>query len=160
MDQPVLWVSLVATAAVAMGVRLVVGRPLWRRRARAVPAWELGVAAVMVAALVFHCAAMFFADWVDAVPLAEGPAAAVRDLGPASQAAYWLPSVGLVIALRRVWAPALALLVVTLVGVGYTMFVPHSLTTHLAWITAAAVTLVTITAALVARPGREAQGAG
>lgn len=160
MDQPVLWVTLVVMAAVAMVLRLVAGRPLWRGRARAIPGWELGVAAVMVAALVFHCAAMFFPDWVDAVPFAEGPAASVRALGPASQVAYWLPSVGVVIALRRVWPPALGLLVVALVGVGYTMFVPHSLTTHLAWITAAALTLVTIAAGLVTRVGREAQDTG
>ncbi|MEJ7756214.1 MAG: hypothetical protein WKF83_07705 [Nocardioidaceae bacterium] len=32
------------------------------------------MAAIAVAVLVFHCAAMFFADWVDAVPFAEAPA--------------------------------------------------------------------------------------
>lgn len=159
MEQPALWTTLVAIAAVAMVARLVAGRPLWRRRARAIPGWELGIAAVMVVALVFHCAAMFFADWVDAVPFAEGPAEAVRDLGPASQVAYWLPSVGVVIALRHVWTPALGLLVVALVGVGYTMFVPHGLTTHLAWMTAAALTLVMIAAGLVARSEPEVHGA-
>jgi hypothetical protein len=160
MGQPVLWSTLVAIATVAMGVRLAVGRPLWRRHARAVPAWELAVAAVMVVTLVFHCAAMFFADWVDAVPFAEGPAAAVRAMGPVSQAAYWLPSLVLVITLRRVWPPALGLLVVTLVGVGYTMFVPHALSVHLAWIAASAIALVLIMAGLVTRTDRETQPAG
>lgn len=95
---------------------------------------------------------MFFADWVDAVPFAEAPAAAVRDLDSlASEVSYWVPAVALVIALRQVWVwpPAVALLVVTLGGVGYTMFVPHALTTHLAWLAAAVVTLVLLGTALV-----------
>lgn len=119
------------------------------------------MAAVMAAALVFHCAAMFFAGWVDAVPFAEQPAVAVRDLDSlASEVAYWVPAAGLVIALRRVWPPALGVLVVTLVGVGYTMFVPHSLSTHLAWIAAATITLVMVAAGLVTMRGRVAQPAG
>ncbi len=117
------------------------------------------MAAIAVAVLVFHCAAMFFADWVDAVPFAEAPADAVRALGPASQVAYWVPAVALVTALRRVWPPALGLLIVTLVGVGYTMFVPHALTTHLAWLGAAVGSLVLIATALVFPLRREGQAA-
>lgn len=105
--------------------------------------------AAAVAVLVFHCATMFFADWVDAVPFAEASADVVRALGPASQVAYWVPALALVIALRRVWPPALALLIVTLVAVGYTMFVRHPLSTHLAWLGAAAGILVLILTALV-----------
>ncbi len=94
--------------------------------------------------------AMFFSDWVAAVPFAEAPADAVRDLDSvASEVAYWVPAGALVIALRRVWPPALLLLVVTLVGVGYTMFVPHALTTHLTWLAAAVVSLILIATALV-----------
>lgn len=101
---------------------------------------------------------MFFADWVNAVPFAEAPAAAVRDLDSlASEASYWVPAAALVIAQRRVWPPALVLLVVTLVGVGYTMFVPHPLTTHLAWLAAAVVTLMLINTALVFPVRREGQ---
>lgn len=160
MDQPVFWGVLAATAVVGMGLRLVARRPLWRRRSRAVPPRELAVAGVMVAALVFHCAAMFFADWVNALPLADEPARSVRALGLASQVAYWVPAVGLVVALRRVWSPVLVLLAATLVGVGYTMFVPHALATHLAWIAAAAITLGMISAALVAPLRRQSPAAG
>jgi hypothetical protein len=156
MNQPVFWVSLVVIAVVAMGLRLRAGRPLWQGRTSEISAGEMAVAGVMAVALIFHCAAMFFAGWVDAVPFAEGPAAAVRDLdGRVSQVAYWVPALGLVIALRRVWLPALVLLIVTLVGVGYTMFVPHGLTTHLAWIAAATIALVTIVAGLISRAGSQ-----
>ncbi len=158
MDQPIYWGVLAATAIVLAGVRLAARRPLWRSRSSAVPTGDLVVAVVAVAVLVFHCAAMFFAGWVDAVPFAEAPAAAVRDLDSlASEVSYWVPAAALVIALRRVWPPALVLLVVTLVGVGYTMFVPYPLTTHLAWLAAAVVTLVLINTALVFQVRREGQ---
>jgi hypothetical protein len=150
MEQPAYWVALTAAALVAMGVRLVARRPLWRQRSTRIRPRELALGAVVVTALVFHCAAMFFADWIDAVPFADGPASAVRTLGLSSQVTYWVPAVALVVCLRRVWAPALAVLTAVLLGVGYTMFVPHSLNTHLMWLAAAAITLVVIAAALVA----------
>ncbi len=156
MDQPVYWGILTAVALIGTGVRLVARRPLWRQRSSVIPPQELAAAAVMVAALVFHCATMFFADWVNALPLVEGPASAVRELGLISQVTYWVPAAVLVVAVRRVWLPALVLLTVTLVGVGYTMFLPHSLTTHLAWLAAAATMVVTIAAGLVAPLRREA----
>ncbi len=156
MDQPIYWGVLAATAVIGAGARLAARRPLWPRRARAVPTGELVVAATAVALLVFHCAAMFFADWVDAVPFSEAPAAAVRDLDSlVSEVAYWVPAGALVIALRRVWPPALLLLGVTVVGVGYTMFVPHALTTHLAWLAAAGVSVVLVATALVLPARRE-----
>lgn len=158
MDQPIYWGALAATAIVLAGARLVARRPLWRSRSRAISTGDLVVAVIAVAVLVFHCSAMFFADWVDAVPFAEAPAAAVRNLdGLVSEVSYWVPAAALVVALRRVWPPALALLVVTLVGVGYTMFVPHSLTTHLAWLAAAVVTVVLTSTALVSPVRRDGQ---
>lgn len=107
------------------------------------------MAVVMVVVLIFHCAAMFFADFVDALPGAKALASAVRDLGLVSQVLYWVSAAALTVALRRIWPPALALLTIALVGVGYTMFVPHSLTSHLAWIAGAAISLVMIAVALV-----------
>lgn len=150
MDQPIYWGLLLATASVLVGARLAARRPLWRSHSSAISTGDLVVTVTAAAILAFHCAAMFFADLVDAVPFAEAPAAAVRDLDSlASEVSYWVPAVALVIALRRVWPPAVALLVVTLGGVGYTMFVPHALTTHLAWLAAAVVTLVLLATALV-----------
>jgi hypothetical protein len=111
----------------------------------------------MLTMLGFHCAAMFLPVLVDAVPLSRSLAEAVRSLGPVSQVAYWVPALGAVIALRRVWPPALASLVLSLVGVGVTMFVPHSLTTHLAWIAAAVASLVVISSALVTLESKPTQ---
>lgn len=157
MDHPLFWGVLAVTAGVGGAVRLAARRPLWPRHSRAVSTPDLVVAALTLAVLAFHCAAMFFADWVDAVPFAEAPADAVRAQGLVSQVAYWVPGVGLAIALRRIWSPALGLLVVTLVGVGYTMFVPHPLATHLAWLGAAVLTVVLIATALVSRLPQESR---
>ena len=159
MGEPVLWGVLLATALVGAALRMVAQRPLWPRHSCSISPLELAAAGVAVTVLMFHCAAMFFAGWVDAVPLAGTPARAVRSLGVVSQVAYWLPAVGLVIALRRLWPPALGLLGVTLIGVGVTMFSPHSLTTHLAWLASAVVTVVLIATLLVAPPGRGSQRA-
>lgn len=155
MDRPWYWGTLAAVAFVGLLVRLAARRPLWPRKARAVPPIELAVAAVAVAALVFHCGAMFFASWVDAIPFAEPAADAVRALGLVSQVAYWLPAAAAVLALRRVWAPALVTLLVTLVGVGLTMFLSYPLDMHLAWIAASMVTLVLIGTILVTRGGQK-----
>ncbi len=153
-DEPVLWGVLLATAVVAAALRMVARRPLWPRHSCRVTPVELAAVGVAITALAFHCAAMFFAGWVDAVPLAETPARMVRSLGVVSQVAYWLPAAGLVVVLRRLWPPALGLLSVTLVGVGITMFFPHSLTTHLAWLASAVVTVVLTATFLLAPSGR------
>ena len=159
MDEPVYWTVLLVIAVAAAGARLALGRPLWPRRSSALRPWELVAAAVSLLALVFHCAAMFFAEWVDAVPSLEEPAASVRALGTVSQAAYWVPAVLLVVATRRVWPPVLALMGLALAGVGATMFWPFELSTHLGWIAAAVVAIAAVAAGFVARPAPSEPGA-
>ena len=146
MNEPIFWAVLAVIAIGSASTRLVARRPLWPGRSSAFRPWELTMAGVSILVLVFHCAAMFFADWLDVVPFSAAPAAVVRTLGPESQALLGT-GLTLVIASRRVWLPALSLLVVTLVGVGVTMFWPFELTTHLAWLAAA---VITISAGLVA----------
>jgi hypothetical protein len=117
-----------------------------------VPRGELAITAVAGLALVFHCASMFFAPWTDALPGGRPLGEAVRALEAASQAAYWVPAVALVLALHRVWWPGPALLAVTLVGVGVTMFWSTPLTTHLAWLAAAVLAVSFVMGALVGSP--------
>jgi len=128
-----------------------------------VPPHVLAVAAVAAAALVFHCAVMFFAPWTDAVPGLQPPGAVIRAMGPASRWAYAVPSAVLVLALLRVWWPAPALLAVTLTGVGVTMYGRFTLETHLAWLAALIVVGVLITTNLLsgrrAGPGSATQAA-
>ena len=149
MGQPFFWSGLLALSLLGMGARALLRRPLLPHLARSLAPWEALLATGSLLVLVFHCMAMFFASWVDLVPPLQQPAAAVRALGTASEVSYWAPSALLLLSLRRVWWPAPAVLAVALVGVGYTMFVPHALWTHLWWIAAAVVIVVVITAGLV-----------
>lgn len=149
MEQPIFWSVLLGVAVLGGAARWRAGRPIWARRAVPVPAVWLAVAALAVLALVFHCGAMFFAPWTDAVPGARGAGEVVRAMGTASRWAYWVPAVVLVVALRRVWWPGLLVLVAALLGVGITMYGPYSLPTHLAWLAAVIVAGVAMSAMLV-----------
>lgn len=152
MEQPIFWSALLAVAALAMAVRLRNGAPLLPRHATPVGRAGLLVAGLSALVLVFHCAAMFFGPWVDAIPGAQAPADAVRSMGAISQLSYWLPATMLVLALLRVWWPGLLLLITTLAGVGVTMYWPYALTTHLAWLAAVIVVGSAISAALLSPP--------
>ncbi|MDJ0339746.1 hypothetical protein [Cryobacterium sp. PH31-O1] len=136
MNQPFLWGALLAFAIVAGALRLVVGHPLLRSRSVRVGPLGAAVALVSGLLLVFHCAAMFFGPWINALPLLQAPADMVRSMGVGSEIAYWVPAALLVLAWRRVWWPALAALAVAVVGVGVTMYWPYPLAVHLAWLTA------------------------
>lgn len=156
MNQPVYWGVLLGIAGLVGLARLVSGGPLLRRQAVSLRGAELLVAGAAVLALVFHCASMFFAPLTDALPGGRALGDSVRGMGPASQWAYWLPAVGLLLSLRRVWWPGPALLAASLAGVGYTMYWPSTLNTHLGWLAAAVVTVVLVTAALVGHRSGEA----
>lgn len=152
MDHPIFWSALLAVAVLTTAVRLRTGAALLPRHATPVGRAGLLVAALSVLVLVFHCAAMFFGPWVDAIPGAQAPADAVRSMGTISQLSYWVPAGALVLALLRVWWPGLLLLVTTLTGVGVTMYWPYALTTHLAWLAAAIVVGALVSVALLSPP--------
>ena len=149
MNQPFYWSILVGAAVATAAARLAVGRPLLPRRAVPLTRTEFAVAVISLVALVFHCAAMFFAPWTDALPGGEFLGEPIRELGTVSQWTYWLPAGALLLAVRRLWWPAPVVLAVALAGVGITMFWPYSLVTHLAWLAAAALAWVFTAGALV-----------
>lgn len=145
----VYWALLLAVALIGIVARFVHGSPLFPRRALRLHYVERAVAIAALLALGFHCAAMFFSPVVDAIPGLQGPASAIRALGPVSQIAYWAPAVIIVIALRRVWLPAIAAESAALLVVGITMFGPFALAIHLAAIAAAIAVMVAVGVALV-----------
>jgi len=154
-NQPFLWGGLLALAIIAGVVRALLGRPFLLERAVGLGSPARTVAVLSAAALVFHCAAMFFTPWVNAIGFLRPLAAGVNAMGVASQIAYWAPAALLLLAWRRVWWPALTVMAVALAGVGVTMYWPYPLPVHLSWLTAVIVAGVFISTALVgprARP--------
>ncbi len=149
MNQPVYWSALLALALTMVAARLRHGAPLLRSRSTVLGPVRSAVAVLSVAALVFHCTAMFFAAWVNAVPGAQAPADAVRALGSVSSWAYCIPAVALLVVLRGTWWPAWVVLAAGLLGVGVTMFAGYSLNAHLAWIALTVIALAFHAAALV-----------
>lgn len=141
------WTFLVVIAALGIAVRLSHGQPLLRRRAVRFALLELALAIAALIALGFHCAAMFFPAFVDAIPRMQAPAQAIRRLGAASQAAYWIPAALLIVALRRAWWLAVIAEAAALLAVGVTMYGSFTLAVHLVAI--AAVVALTVAVAVV-----------
>ncbi|TFD47847.1 hypothetical protein E3T55_14960 [Cryobacterium frigoriphilum] len=156
MNQPFLWGGLLAFAITAGVVRAVRGRPFLPGRAVALGPVEHTVAVLSTVALIFHCSAMFFGPWVNVVAFLRPLAAEVNNMGIASQIAYWVPAALLLLAWRRVWWPGLALLALTLVGVGVTMYWPYPLGVHLWWLAAVIVAGVFVGSALTGPRARRA----
>lgn len=164
-DQPVFWTSVSAGAVLLVALQLRRGRPLLEARSTPLTRKEYLTTATSAAALVFHCATMFFAPWVDVVPGTQSAAVAVRALGTTSQFAYWLPAAALVLSLRRLWWPAVVVLVSSLLGVGATMFTTAmfttaTLTVHLGWLAAAVLTTVVAVTGLTGAGRLRADGTG
>lgn len=150
------WFSLAVLPAAGLIARFSFGQLPFAPLAYRLRPIELLLAVGALVALGFHCSAMFFPAEVEAIPGLEDPAEAVADLGTASQLAYWLPAVVLLVGLRRVWLPALAALTAVLVVVGVTMFWSFGLSAHLAAIAAAVTITIAIAAGLVRAPAGRA----
>ncbi|MEO5609723.1 MAG: hypothetical protein ABIQ61_14755 [Ornithinibacter sp.] len=123
-------VLILAGLALALAARLVLtGLP--RRSAVALgtgPAVLLGVG---VLGLVGHCAAMFYRNLTLAIPGTGGYVDAVNGMGLTSKVLYAVPALLVLIALRRLPVPALAVLTLAFAVVGVTMYDGSALTTHL-----------------------------
>lgn len=154
MLRPGFFAVLAAVSVVILLARLVRGDPLLPSRARVMRPGDLGLFGVSLAALVFHCAAMFSPDVVASLGL-DAPAAIARDLNdPIGQVAYWVPAVTLVVSIRGLWWPAPVLLSVAAFAVGWTMYAGFTLNEHLATIAFAVITIALITASLMNMPAR------
>ena len=139
--------GLLAIPAVAIALRLTTALP--SRRAHTMPGLDLALLVVGAGGLVFHCTAMFFPAQTALVPGTGPAAAAVNDFGTASMLLFVAPSVLVLVALRRVWLPALVVLAGTLAAVGITMYVGSPLDLHLSTIAAAVLVLSSVAAGLL-----------
>lgn len=148
-------VLILAVLALALAARLVLTGPP-RRSAVALgtaPGVLLGVG---VLGLVGHCAAMFYTDLTQAVPGTSGYVGAVNGMGLASKVLYAVPALLVLIALRRLPVPALAVLSLAFAVVGVTMYDGSALTTHLTAILFSVLSLAACLAGWVLLPHRDA----
>lgn len=140
---------LLAIPAVAFALRLTTALP--SRRAHTMSGLDLALLVLGAVGLVFHCTAMFFPEQTALIPGTDPAAAAVTDFGTASMLLFVAPSVLVLVALRRVWPPALVVLALTLAAVGITMYNGSPLDLHLSTIAAAVLVLSSVTAGLLRR---------
>jgi len=150
----VYWPTLAIVVAVVVALRALLRRPLVPRFARTLDAGSVIIAVVCLAALAYHCVAMFFPRSIEPLPLLSSHARSIRSLQLGSELAYWIPSAALILALRGVWLPALGVLSLALVAVGWTMFDGYGLHVHLGAIVAFVMVALIVTAGLVGSPTR------
>jgi len=150
-NEPLFWAGLLGLALFAVSVRALRGRPFLPGRAVSLGPVARTLAVLGAIALVFHCSAMFFAPWVSAVAPLRPLVMHVNAMGVASQVAYWVPAAALLVAWRRVWWPALVLMVALFAGVGVTMYWPYPLIVHLSWLAAVIIAGVGVSTALTGR---------
>lgn len=140
-------VGLLAVPVLALVLRLTTALPV--RRARQVSVLDVVLLVLGAVGLAFHCVAMFFPDQTALVPGTDAAAAAVNAFGTASILLYAVPSLLVLVALRRVWPLALVVLAGSLAAVGITMYAGSPADLHLATIALAVVVLSGVAATLV-----------
>lgn len=144
-------ISLAIVVAVILGLQLLPGVP--RRRAAArVSGVGIVVSLAGVAGLGLHCAAMFNRPLLEAIPGTEIVVRQINELSMVSILWYVVPSLLLLIGLRRQRPAVMAVLAVLLVVVGVTMFDDGPLALHLASIFAFVVVLSAVLALFLLPP--------
>lgn len=105
-----------------------------------------------VLGLTFHCGAMFYRSAVQLLPGTNSAVSNINSLGPVSVVAFTVPAALLIVGLRRIRPPALALIVLALGAVGSTMYDGGPLTAHLTAIFATIALLAVCAATLIEGP--------
>lgn len=147
-------VALGLAVALLLAARLLLaGLPL-RGRATTLTLSEIGLVGVGLAALTFHCAAMFFTSVAERIPGTGDVIDDIRALGTASVFWYAAPAVLVLVGLRRLHWVALIVLVVALLSVGVTMYNGGPLGQHLFALFVGVVALAATLASLVQPPSR------
>jgi len=149
------WPTLAVVAGAILALRALMGRPLLHRFARPLDTVSAIILVIAGAALAFHCAAMFFPRPVEVLPLLSTHARSIRGLQLGSELAFWVPAGVAIVALRMVWFPALAVLTLSLVAVGWSMFDGRGLMVHLGAIAVSVVVGLTVVAGMLGSPTEE-----
>lgn len=137
-----------AVASLATVRLLVPGLPL-SGRTTTLRFTEVVVVGVGLAALAFHCVAMFFPDVAERLPATAGAISDIRGLDTASIVWYGAPALLVMFGLRRLHRGALTVIAVALLSVGVTMYNGGPLDQHLFVLFIGVVSLAAVLAVLV-----------
>lgn len=121
-------------------------------RARSFSGVDTVLVIIGTAGLILHCGAMFYRSVIAAVPGMEGYIHTVNQLGFGSVTLFVIPSLILLVGLRRQQRLAVTLLCLALVAVGITMYDRGPLGIHLTTIFVSATLLAFTLALFVHRP--------
>jgi hypothetical protein len=145
-------VTLGLAVASIFGSRLLLrGLPLPGRAIR-LAFVEVGLVGLGLAALAFHCSAMFFTSFTRRLPGSASAIDDIRDLGNVSLVWYAVPALMVLCGLRRLHRGALIAIAASFLAVGVTMYNGGPLNQHLLTIWVGVVLIAAVMATLVRPP--------
>jgi len=147
--------ALAVTVAVVFLLRLALPQLPLRTLAVRLTAVDAILLVVGVAGLVFHCTAMFARGLFDPLPAIQPAVQMVNSSGAVGVILFVIPATLVVVALRRQQRAAVAVIAVSLLAVGVTMYLVGSVAVHLVMIFAATVLTAAVVAAFTIAPWRE-----
>ncbi|HEV8056390.1 MAG TPA: hypothetical protein VGP51_07880 [Nocardioidaceae bacterium] len=149
---PAYWWTLLAVSLALLALRPLLSRWPLEGRATRLTVAEALLLLLGLAVLGFHCSAMFFPDATAAIPGTDGASSAIRALDVASMVWFVVPAGFVVLALRRLWWPALSAVVLGLAAVGVTMYDGGPLDVHLVTLFVTVALLALVASALLRPP--------
>ena len=147
-------ITLAASVLLILLARFVVPQLPVKSRAVRLSVPDAALVGVGVLGLLFHCTAMFSPRIYEGASAITPLLGLVNSMGLASVVLFVVPAVLILIGLRRQQRGALALLSLTLVAVGVTMYIGGPLQLHLAAIFADTVVLAGLVTLFVLAPRR------
>jgi hypothetical protein len=147
-------ITLAICALLILLARFVIPQLPVRSRAVRLSVVDVALVGVGVLGLLFHCTAMFSQRLYEGAPAVKPLVDLVNSMGVVSVVLFVVPAALILIGLRQQQRGALAVLSLTLVAVGMTMYVGGPLQLHLAAIFAATIVLAAVVSLFVLAPRR------
>ena len=147
-------ITLAVSVLLILLARFVVPQLPVKSRAVRLSLPDAALVGIGVLGLLFHCTAMFARQIYEGASAVKPLVGLVNSMGVVSVVLFVVPAVLILTGLRRQQRGALAVLSLTLVAVGVTMYVGGPLQLHLAALFAATVVLAVLVSLFVLAPRR------